>query len=158
MAPKSLQRSSRKRGREASESPPPAKRRTRASIKSSGEVIPDIFRPVYEDDDDGVEGDVKASGLRVRPKPRGRLGRLEAISDMPVELLYAILCHLTPLDLLHLARTSKDLRALLLSRHSSDVWVAARESFSGIFDSNWDVHDNRAVVIPPPPVWMSEPS
>lgn len=39
-----------------------------------------------------------------------------------------IFSHLFPKDLLHLARTSKDLRAMLMSRSTVSVWKAARSN------------------------------
>jgi len=39
---------------------------------------------------------------------------------------------LEPLDLLHLARTTKDLRAILMSRSSVSVWKQALENVTGL--------------------------
>ena len=41
---------------------------------------------------------------------------------------------LEPLDLLHLARTSKELRALLMSKGNSRLWKAARRNKPGLPD------------------------
>ncbi len=39
-----------------------------------------------------------------------------------------------PLDLLHLARTSKDFRSLLMSRESALLWQGARQNIEGLPD------------------------
>ncbi|TFY72167.1 hypothetical protein EVG20_g834 [Dentipellis fragilis] len=65
---------------------------------------------------------------------------------LPLDVLYEISCLLSPGDLLQLARTAKNLRALLMSRKSSFVWKAAREGTPG------------PAPIPEPFEGMSEPS
>ncbi|KAL0577163.1 hypothetical protein V5O48_004840 [Marasmius crinis-equi] len=47
---------------------------------------------------------------------------------MPLDILYKILCLLTPYDLLRLSRTSKNLRKILMSKSSLFVWKACREN------------------------------
>ncbi len=41
---------------------------------------------------------------------------------------------LTPLDLLHLARASKQLRSMFMSRGNSRLWKAARRNVAGLPD------------------------
>ncbi|KAL1677769.1 hypothetical protein EV122DRAFT_213547 [Schizophyllum commune] len=54
-------------------------------------------------------------------RPR-RCGKLSALPDMPMDILYGIFRSLHPADLLHLSRTTKAFRALLMSRMSSWLW------------------------------------
>ncbi|KAI5823101.1 hypothetical protein K523DRAFT_317401 [Schizophyllum commune Tattone D] len=54
-------------------------------------------------------------------RPR-RCGKLSALPDMPMDILYEIFRSLHPADLLHLSRTTKAFRALLMSRMSSWLW------------------------------------
>lgn len=76
----------------------------------------------------------------------GVRGKLAALVDFPVELLYEvcrnqdsiayiethidcqldIFMFLQPRDLIHLSRTSKDIHALLMAKSSSMTWKAAR--------------------------------
>ncbi|KAI0784929.1 hypothetical protein C8Q75DRAFT_809482 [Abortiporus biennis] len=65
---------------------------------------------------------------------RGRRGCLKDFPNMPLDILYEIFSYLHPLDLLRLARTSKDLRALLMSKTSLPLWKAARKSVKDLPD------------------------
>ncbi|RPD59140.1 hypothetical protein L227DRAFT_163888 [Lentinus tigrinus ALCF2SS1-6] len=68
----------------------------------------------------------KSSGKRSKARG-GNIGRLSGIMRVPLDILFEIASHLEPLDILQLARTSKEYRRLLLSRKSRHVWVTARE-------------------------------
>ncbi|KAE9395805.1 hypothetical protein BT96DRAFT_977791 [Gymnopus androsaceus JB14] len=57
------------------------------------------------------------------------LGLLERLAkDMPLDVIFEIFCYVSPGDLLQLARSSKDLRAMLMSKSSESIWRIARES------------------------------
>jgi len=89
-----------------------------------------------------------------------RRGRLYLFLDMPLDIVYEvrhvrctcsarssswllqILGHLEPLDILRLARTSRDLRSFLMIRERSSIWRTARSN----------------VGLPSPPDSMSEPA
>ncbi|KAI0831736.1 hypothetical protein BC628DRAFT_1415246 [Trametes gibbosa] len=81
---------------------------------------------------------VSASSRAYRPKlddePKGKkaigrnIGKLTEILNVPMDVFFEITSHLKPIDLLQLARTSKELRAMLLSRTSRHIWVAARRN------------------------------
>ncbi|GJE90997.1 F-box protein [Phanerochaete sordida] len=68
---------------------------------------------------------------RVRAKRRGA-GGLEGLLDMPLDIVVEILAYLEPLDLLHLARTSKPFRAVLMNRHNAFMWRTARGNVEGL--------------------------
>uniref|UniRef100_D8PTX5 F-box domain-containing protein n=1 Tax=Schizophyllum commune (strain H4-8 / FGSC 9210) TaxID=578458 RepID=D8PTX5_SCHCM len=64
----------------------------------------------------------KASTNEIKaPRPRKR-GKLSALPDMPMDILYEIFRSLHPSDLLHLARTTKAFRSLLMNRSSAWLW------------------------------------
>ncbi|KAH9895120.1 hypothetical protein C8Q73DRAFT_487803 [Cubamyces lactineus] len=63
---------------------------------------------------------------------RGRRGSLKDMLKMPLDVLFEIFGRMHPRDLLTLARTSKDFRALLMSRDSALFWRAAREQVHGL--------------------------
>jgi len=85
-------------------------------------------------------------------KYRGkRVGLLRQLVEMPLDILFEvgatlhrtnglmftmippqIFGHLNPLDLLHLARTTKDLRAILMKRSSISIWKHARSHFDDL--------------------------
>ncbi|KAG8952217.1 hypothetical protein FRC04_004924 [Tulasnella sp. 424] len=52
----------------------------------------------------------------------------DLFSTLPLDLIYETFGHLHPLDLLHLARTSKMLRSHLMSKRSISIWITAREA------------------------------
>uniref|UniRef100_A0A0W0FTM3 F-box domain-containing protein n=1 Tax=Moniliophthora roreri TaxID=221103 RepID=A0A0W0FTM3_MONRR len=60
-----------------------------------------------------------------------RTARLSRLPELPVDILFEIFGHLMPLDLLHLARTNKDLRQLLMRKSASSTW---KEAFSNVTD------------------------
>ena len=101
--------------------------------------------------------DSSSSGNRVAKRPkvrnlRGRRGSLQDLPQMPLDVLYMvcftfepsytlftlysfqILSLLDPLDLLHLARTSKDFRNMLMSRSSTPFWKEARRNIERLPD------------------------
>ncbi|KAG9118263.1 hypothetical protein FRC07_007307 [Ceratobasidium sp. 392] len=58
------------------------------------------------------------------PKRRNK-SSLKRMLDMPPEVFHEIATHLTPADLLSLARTSKFFRKIFISRSSRPIWQAA---------------------------------
>ncbi|KAG8957639.1 hypothetical protein FRC03_009930 [Tulasnella sp. 419] len=66
--------------------------------------------------------------VKMRKSKRKVQGRLADLMNMPIDIFEEICSHLHPLDLLHLARASKSLRAVLMSKTSRAVWKAARQN------------------------------
>ncbi|KDR77418.1 hypothetical protein GALMADRAFT_65553 [Galerina marginata CBS 339.88] len=60
--------------------------------------------------------------------------KLEKIVDLPVDIVFEIFGWLNPVDLLSLSRTSKNWRALLMTRSSTSVWRSARLNLDGLPD------------------------
>ncbi|KIK57119.1 hypothetical protein GYMLUDRAFT_229820 [Collybiopsis luxurians FD-317 M1] len=76
-------------------------------------------------------------------KIRVRFALLERLTrDVPLDVVFEIFCYLDPGDLLRLARTSKDLRDILMSKTSITIWRSSRENLPGL---------------PPPPKDLNEP-
>ncbi|KAL0061133.1 hypothetical protein AAF712_012053 [Marasmius tenuissimus] len=63
-----------------------------------------------------------------KPTARRVRGLLQRLKEFPLDVVFIIFEFLTPQDLLSLARTSRDLRNLLLSRSTILVWKAARSN------------------------------
>ncbi|KAG9226924.1 hypothetical protein CCMSSC00406_0003403 [Pleurotus cornucopiae] len=61
-------------------------------------------------------------------------GRLSALPEMPLDILFEILQYLDPLDLLRMARTTKDLRSVLMNRSALSVWKSARANIPFLLD------------------------
>lgn len=51
---------------------------------------------------------------------------------MPLDVIFEVLSHLDPLDLLHLARTTKNFRVLLMNRRNAAYWKAAWRNVDGL--------------------------
>ncbi|KAJ3836319.1 hypothetical protein F5878DRAFT_663087 [Lentinula raphanica] len=64
---------------------------------------------------------------------RGKLGLLEKLAkDMPLDIILEIFCYVEPRDLLRLARTTRDLRAILMSKSSVNIWRVALGRVEGL--------------------------
>ena len=59
-------------------------------------------------------------------KIKGRRGALKTMTEMPVDILVEIFSQLQPIDLLHVSRATKDLRAIVLGPHAKYLWVQVR--------------------------------
>ncbi|CDO73568.1 hypothetical protein BN946_scf185014.g38 [Trametes cinnabarina] len=75
--------------------------------------------------------------------PRGRRRLLSKLVDMPLDILFEIFGHMHPHDLLHLARTTKALRNVLMRRSAITVW---RNALGNVED------------LPPCPPDLTEPA
>ncbi|KDR84321.1 hypothetical protein GALMADRAFT_87235 [Galerina marginata CBS 339.88] len=79
----------------------------------------------------GSTGKRKADGApEERPAAKKRHGGLQFVK-MPMAVLFKIFAHLEPLDLLYLARTTKNLRKSLMTRWSAPLWKTARSNVPG---------------------------
>ncbi|KAG1800415.1 uncharacterized protein HD556DRAFT_1265557 [Suillus plorans] len=65
-------------------------------------------------------------------RPRAQKQSLEILISLPLDILFEIFGRLLPLDLLHLSRTTKALRSVLMHRSSTTVWMAARSDVKGM--------------------------
>ncbi|KAG9313900.1 hypothetical protein JVU11DRAFT_4672 [Chiua virens] len=69
-----------------------------------------------------------------RPKWGRVVGRLAGLMEMPMDILFEIFGHLMPLDVLRLARTTKQFRRLLMHRSAVSIWIAARKNVPDLPD------------------------
>ncbi|KAF8164095.1 hypothetical protein BJ912DRAFT_273453 [Pholiota molesta] len=76
----------------------------------------------------------------MKPLKRGG-GLLKDIMEMPMDVLFEIFGQLEPLDLLNIGRTTKALRAILMSRSSTSVWMSARSNVFGLPDCPDDLSE-----------------
>ncbi|KAI0634989.1 hypothetical protein C8Q77DRAFT_1156349 [Trametes polyzona] len=58
------------------------------------------------------------------------VGKLTEVLNLPLDVFFEIASHLHLVDILQLARTSKELRAILLSPACRHLWVAARRNIA----------------------------
>ncbi|KAI0737836.1 hypothetical protein C8Q80DRAFT_1211185 [Daedaleopsis nitida] len=83
----------------------------------------------------GQEVKKRASAEPKKPRAlRGRAGGLEGLMGVPKDIFYEIVSWLEPLDLLYLARASKYLRSLIMSKDNAALWKAARKNVPGLPD------------------------
>ncbi|KAF9534656.1 hypothetical protein CPB83DRAFT_842691 [Crepidotus variabilis] len=61
-------------------------------------------------------------------KLRGKRGILKDLVEMPMDILFEIFNQLEPVDLLHLSRTTKAFRNILMSKASASVWKSSFEN------------------------------
>nr|GAT47536.1 predicted protein [Mycena chlorophos] len=81
-----------------------------------------------------------------RRKSKIFISNVDGFAALPLDLLCEIFSRLHPIDLLHLARTNKAIRAFVLNRSNAMIWKAA--------------YANNALAGGPPgcPSYMSEPA
>ncbi|EPQ60023.1 hypothetical protein GLOTRDRAFT_13676, partial [Gloeophyllum trabeum ATCC 11539] len=72
-----------------------------------------------------LEADERPGTGQTRSKKARRKGKLSLIVDMPLDILLEIFQHLQPLDLLHMARTTKSLRGIIMHRSAKTIWTAS---------------------------------
>ena len=53
---------------------------------------------------------------------KSRKGKLRNMTEMPIDILFEIFGKLEPIDLLHLSRANKDLRAILIASAANFLW------------------------------------
>ncbi|KAF8996655.1 hypothetical protein BDQ17DRAFT_1429610 [Cyathus striatus] len=71
-------------------------------------------------------GSMQKKGTLSGKKARGKRGVLKQLPEMPLDVLFEIFGQLHPLDLVHLTRTTKTLRSILLEESARGVWRQAR--------------------------------
>ncbi|KAJ3729704.1 hypothetical protein C8R42DRAFT_706608 [Lentinula raphanica] len=92
------------KGDEEEDDEAPQKKRLRKTVSAMRQRVPEQFRKV-----------------------RGKLGLLEKLAkEMPLDVILEIFCYLEPGDLLRLARTTRDLRDILMSKSRESIWRLAR--------------------------------
>ncbi|KAJ6494827.1 hypothetical protein C8R47DRAFT_1012074 [Mycena vitilis] len=65
---------------------------------------------------------------------RGRRGILSSLREFPLDVIAEIFGHLNPMDLLNLARTTKEIRGILMTRSNAFIWKESRTQFEGLPD------------------------
>ncbi|KAF8996632.1 hypothetical protein BDQ17DRAFT_1249599 [Cyathus striatus] len=65
----------------------------------------------------------------------------QRLVEMPFDVLFEIFQLLHPLDLLHLSRTMKALRGIILDRTSASVWKQARHNMNGLPECPEDISE-----------------
>ncbi|KAF8229544.1 hypothetical protein L208DRAFT_1401994 [Tricholoma matsutake] len=78
---------------------------------------------------DEEDSRVMAPPIKVFRGMRGKLGQL---TEFPLDILFEIFGHLQPSDLLRLARSTKTLRGILMSRSAISVWKHAEVNVEGL--------------------------
>ncbi|KAJ3866773.1 hypothetical protein EV359DRAFT_62066 [Lentinula novae-zelandiae] len=100
--------------------------------------------PEDNDDDDNYRNESNDTQLKRNKRRRtkmpdefrgvrGKLGLLEKLArDVPLDIMFEIFCYLEPNDLINLARTTRDLRGILMSKSSELIWRTARSNLDGL--------------------------
>ncbi|RPD66422.1 hypothetical protein L226DRAFT_479062 [Lentinus tigrinus ALCF2SS1-7] len=127
MAPRASTSTSRRSSRlKENRTPTPAHAES-GSSRSQNDKLPELpakRRRITE----GADKERMSSVALQHTGARRKRKSLSMLPDMPLDILYEVFTHLRPYDLLHLARTTKTLRKLLMTRSSSTIWRRAREN------------------------------
>ncbi|KAJ8520508.1 hypothetical protein ONZ45_g2691 [Pleurotus djamor] len=110
-------------------------------LKRVAEAPPQVNDPDSQDEE--VEDDIQykpkpakrrkvahVDGETKRVVPRGK-GKLRNLPQMPLDILFEIFGFLTPLDVLRLARTTKDFRSVLMKRSAISLWKTVFDNVPG---------------------------
>ncbi|KAJ8520526.1 hypothetical protein ONZ45_g2686 [Pleurotus djamor] len=81
-----------------------------------------------------------ADGETKRVVPRGK-GKLRNLPQMPLDILFEIFGFLTPLDVLRLARTTKDFRSVLMKRSAISLWKTVFDNVPGTPEKPDDISE-----------------
>ncbi|KAG6820473.1 hypothetical protein H0H93_016769 [Arthromyces matolae] len=83
-----------------------------------------------------------APGLFKNVSGRGGVSEaLSGIAEMPLDILYETFLYLTSVDILHLSRTSKSLRRVLITNSAQYVWKRARVNFGYFLECPDDLNE-----------------
>ncbi|KIP06012.1 hypothetical protein PHLGIDRAFT_36159 [Phlebiopsis gigantea 11061_1 CR5-6] len=101
----------------------------------------------YDSPPSSEDENYKPEDEKYQPEPavkkvkrtRGKRGNLANFLSMPLDVVYEVLLCLDPMDLLNLARTSKDFRRLLMSQNSAHVWKTVIQDADDIPDCPADL-------------------
>ncbi|KAJ7109851.1 hypothetical protein C8R44DRAFT_800734 [Mycena epipterygia] len=77
------------------------------------------------------KGSDTASNLK-RSKCAKSKAKLSLLPSLPLDVLFEIFGHLPPLDILSMARATKDLRRVLMHRSAVSIWKASLRQISGL--------------------------
>ncbi|KAI5900798.1 uncharacterized protein SCHCODRAFT_02608814 [Schizophyllum commune H4-8] len=110
--------------------PPPRKRARTATTTTEARTRAPALEPIESKAQQTLEKDAplhKSSDSVVKEAKRRPIsaqedGCLSRLFDLPPELIDEVLSHLHPIDLLHLCRTTKLLRSMLLNRSTAFLW------------------------------------
>ncbi|KAL1678861.1 hypothetical protein EV122DRAFT_290098 [Schizophyllum commune] len=81
-----------------------------------------LTRPVRKKRKVAGEKAATTNQQHIKPSRIRKKGKLAALPEMPLYVLYEIFSNMHPLDLLHVSRTTKMLRSVLMSRSSAWIW------------------------------------
>ncbi|KAG8951208.1 hypothetical protein FRC04_006690 [Tulasnella sp. 424] len=83
---------------------------------------------------------VKGKAKR-RSTGKARAAVLDGFMDIPLDVFAELCTELTPLDLLQLARSTRRLREILMSKGSKSIWKRARANIEGLPDCPEDLSE-----------------
>ncbi|KAG9025571.1 hypothetical protein FS837_004890 [Tulasnella sp. UAMH 9824] len=92
-------------------------------------------------DDDGEFGGDKPIAKRKRKSGRRSAGRLDGIMKLPVDIFAEVCQYLKPVDLLQLARSSRRLREILVSKDAKNIWRTSRTLIEGLPECPEDMNE-----------------
>ncbi|KAH9895869.1 hypothetical protein C8Q73DRAFT_689832 [Cubamyces lactineus] len=107
-----------------------------SSSRSKGtKCHPQVKKRMRQLDDNNLNArseDASKPVTSVTRPSRGNTGKLASLMHLPMDIFYEVASNLHPLDLLHMARTSKYLRSIVLSRKCKFLWTASLSEIDGL--------------------------
>ncbi|KAJ6609339.1 hypothetical protein B0H10DRAFT_479554 [Mycena sp. CBHHK59/15] len=96
-----------------------------ASSQENGPPKPSLYaQKKAKKDVNGCRGQGVSDASQLSRHGRSK-AKLSLLPLLPLDVLFEIFGHLPPLDILHLARTTKDLRRVLLHKSAISIWKAS---------------------------------
>ncbi|KAL6300750.1 hypothetical protein BKA93DRAFT_752464 [Sparassis latifolia] len=89
----------------------------------------------------GLSSRTSTKKNKIKQESQVRSRRPRQMPELPFDVLYEIFCCLHPMDLLNLARSSKPLRDILLSRSLVTAWKKARSNVKDLPDCPPDLNE-----------------
>ncbi|EMD38467.1 hypothetical protein CERSUDRAFT_82729 [Gelatoporia subvermispora B] len=115
--------------------------KTNVADEDSKPPIPTNVQPSPKRRRVGVAKNASKSNASKEKGRRACRRTLSMLPDMPLDILFEIFGHLHPLDVLHLARTSKALRNVLMRRSAISIWKEARSRIQDLPECPLDLSE-----------------
>ncbi|KAJ6502632.1 hypothetical protein DFH09DRAFT_1001170 [Mycena vulgaris] len=100
--------------------------------------LPEIFSPSHKKlkKDHGCAKAKSDSSKSAKTK-----AKLSLLPSLPLDVLFEIFGHLPPLDILNMARATKDLRRVLMHRSAISIWKASLHQIRGLPECPQDMEE-----------------
>ncbi|KAJ6458962.1 hypothetical protein DFH09DRAFT_1500942 [Mycena vulgaris] len=100
--------------------------------------LPDIFAPSHKK----LKKDPRCAKAKSDSSKSAKTkAKLSLLPSLPLDVLFEIFGHLPPLDILNMARATKDLRRVLMHRSAISIWKASLRQIRGLPECPQDMEE-----------------